>query len=157
MCEKTYPFSSNQPDSHPVFFLGPITRRQVDLDGAPGEMEAAACCRSGRLGGHLAAQASQGWAWDPLPYHLASCALVKWPRVSFFLARIKSFPRKTRPESIAVCVCVCVLDTAGRGQAPRLICMLLHSWLVLSGECHGNTVLFKHRSWCCHRKAALGN
>ena len=45
-----------------------------------------------------------------------------------------------RPRWPRVCVCVCVCVCVGRG-----------------GECHGNTVPFKHGSLCCRRKAALGN
>ena len=65
-----------------------------------------------------------------------------------------------------VCVCVCVVGRTPRaGLTPRLICMLLHGPAGPvcvcvggeGGECHGNTVPFKHGSLCCRRKAALGN
>ena len=54
-------------------------------------------------------------------------------------------------------VCVCgVVDAAGRARPPPHL-YAPPGWLALPGERHGNTTLFKHRSLCCHRKAALGN
>ena len=59
-----------------------------------------------------------------------------------------------------VCVClwgVCgVADAAGKARPPSHL-YAPPGRLALPGERHGNTTLFKHRSLCCHRKAALGN
>ena len=58
---------------------------------------------------------------------------------------------------VACLVCVCgVVDTAGRAMPPPHL-YAPPGRLALPGERHGNTTLFKHRSLCCHRKAALGN
>lgn len=60
---------------------------------------------------------------------------------------------------VTVCVsgvCVCVVWGTLRARArPHLYAP--PGRLALPGERHGNTTLFKHRSLCCHRKAALGN
>ena len=58
---------------------------------------------------------------------------------------------------VACLVCVCgVVDAAGRAMPPPHL-YAPPGRLALPGERHGNTTLFKHRSLCCHRKAALGN
>ena len=70
---------------------------------------------------------------------------------------------------VCVCLCVCVyvvcvclvcvpgvVDAAGRARPPPHL-YAPPGRLALPGERHGNTTLFKHRSLCRHRKAALGN